>query len=406
MRKIKMFMIARHCEKSARLRGNPLNLSRVLFYGLPRSLCSLAMTSKAAFAVLALVLFLAPNSAKAEQSGWFVGVQAGYSQAKAQSKIDAQKTEYSSATKFTSAFSSIITKQTYVNGNWSDSGQSYTFNPADANNWRAARGARANSINRYVPGCPNDPNNCLYREKMTGDTTGANYPDFIEFSQDLHGFNAGFLAGYKHFFSKNLGVRFYGLFDFSFYSSDESPIVDKMQAYNTNLNVDILYNFYDKESKYIGVFAGASVGGAHYMSSGTNLATDIDLGLNFGFRFGLNKHHSIEFFSRVGGLFVGAENYRTNDRDYYQESFGSVSETTTKTETIRVCPANEASCLSTSSSNTGYNNQRTERWTATRTDTTTKYTQARTYQATSGLGIRADSYKQPYKIGLRYIYSF
>lgn len=170
----------------------------------------------------------------------------------------------------------------------------------------------------------------------------------------------------------------------------------KFQSYNANINVDVLYNFYDKGNKIFGIFAGASVGGAQYMSSKTRLATDIDLGLNFGFRFGLDKHHSIELFNRVGELFANAQSYKENDIDYQSESllYGS---TTISNQTSNVYPTGVARCKNGFAGDYHYQ--------YTRTSYTERYIKD-TDSASAGTGIRADSYKQPYKIDIRYIYSF
>ena len=229
-------------------------------------------------------------------------------------------------------------------------------------------------------------------------------------NDELKGLNAGLLAGYKHFFSTKLGLRVYGLLDYSYYK-DSDTALQKMQAYNANLNLDVLYNLYDKNERIMGVFAGLSVGGAQYISSNTRLASDIDIGLNFGLRFGAGKH-SIELFSRVGGLFVGAEHYSTaTDNESYTNLGAVVSHTELTRERISLCPANNGTvtidCQTASSSTTNgrsttqpYKYYRTYRF-----GTQTVYNGAETYDSPIGSAIM-DSYKQPYKIGIRYIYSF
>lgn len=250
--------------------------------------------------------------------------------------------------------------------------------------------SQKNNIVNYIPG-----------GRSYGWNSGnlaLSYPELVKINDEFKGLNAGLLAGYKHFFSSQFGLRFYGLFDFSFYKNKEKAfyVKDKFQSYNANINVDVLYNFYDKGNKIFGIFAGASVGGAQYMSSKTRLATDIDLGLNFGFRFGFDKHHSIELFNRVGGLFANAQSYKENDIDYQSESllYGS---TRISNRTSNVCPAGVAGCKN------GFAGD--YRYQYTRTSYTEMYIKD-TDSASAGTGIRADSYKQPYKIGIRYIYSF
>lgn len=232
--------------------------------------------------------------------------------------------------------------------------------------------------------------------------------EFIKLSDEFHGLNAGFLAGYKHFFSPKFGLRFYGLFDFSHYQNNDSILARKFQSYNLNFNADLLYNFYEKDGSNVGVFGGVSVGAARYMNGGRHLATDMDLGLNFGLRLGLNKHHSVEFFNRVGGFFTNAQSYKENDLDYYSDSllYGSVQLNTT---TYNLCPTSAAGCAGAGfeqGAGTGLANTSAEfRYITTRTQYTERYTR-NVDRASAGVGIRADSYKQPYKVGIRYIYSF
>ena len=445
--------IVRHCENlimslraktsiSEFLRGNPQNKRQIKSYGLPRKANALlAMTiktalraMKSAFAphchtermrsihektalstsiygffvtlrmtmlALSFAFFLAPNLAFAEQSGWFVGMQAGVGKGEIETELDGTRQRYTNVQNNRYEFSKIQkqakidTSKNWVAGNvqvverfpWDPTDGGVSWDSTNTNSYVKTL------ILNYIPG-----------GRSYGWNSGnlaLSYPELVKINDEFKGLNAGLLAGYKHFFSSQFGLRFYGLFDFSFYKNKEKAfyVKDKFQSYNANINVDVLYNFYDKDNKIFGIFAGASVGGAQYMSSKTRLATDIDLGLNFGFRFGFDKHHSIELFNRVGGLFANAQSYKENDIDYQSESLLYGSTTINNPQTIAVCPANETGCANGSSAD------KSNRYVATRTGYTERYIKD-TDSASAGTGIRADSYKQPYKIGIRYIYSF
>ena len=351
---------------------------------------------------LSFAFFLAPNLAFAEQSGWFVGMQAGVGKGEIQTELDGTRQRYTNVQNNRYEFSSVIEKQAKIDTskNWVAGNvqvvEEIPWDPTDGGvSWdpNAINTSQKNNIVNYIPG-----------GRSYGWTSGSlalSYPELVKINDEFKGLNAGLLAGYKHFFSSQFGLRFYGLFDFSFYKNKEKAfyVKDKFQSYNANINVDVLYNFYDKGNKIFGIFAGASVGGAQYMSSKTRLATDIDLGLNFGFRFGFDKHHSIELFNRVGGLFANAQSYKENDIDYQSESLLYGSTTINNPQTIAVCPAGETGCAN------GFSADRSNRYVATRTGYTERYIKD-TDSASAGTGIRADSYKQPYKIGIRYIYSF
>ena len=208
--------------------------------------------------LLLLVLFLIPNSLKAEQSGWFVGVQGGYAKATAERIIDT--------------------------GNSTITNTYHTCNMP------------------IIPLCKNEPINQEFFYESSSSEPKLGFSN--TFSQDFKGYNAGLLAGYKHFFSSKFGLRLYTLFDTSFFKNDESALQSKFQAYNYTLNLDLLYNLIAKDDFSFGVFGGVGAGGVRYVSSGNNF-DDINLSLNLGLRMNLSHHHGFEFFSRFGnnGLF-------------------------------------------------------------------------------------------------------
>ena len=414
------------------------------------------------FASLAFVAFLlAPNSAQAEQSGWFMGVQAGYGVGERQRQLEAvtkrttniQNSRYV----FADEFGNINTIQKEerlpeITGRWTHNANeqykgagndqkvngylpspatilntykivgTYTFDPTDPSTYKfTSKSAQSvkDAIANYAPGGAN-------YDRWTAGTTNENQNtrSMVELNDSLKGVNAGLLAGYKHFFSTKFGLRVYGLLDYSYYKGSDSAALKKMQSYNANLNLDVLYNLIDKNDKIMGVFAGLSVGGAQYISSKTRLASDIDIGLNFGLRFGAGKH-SIELFSRIGGLFVGAEHYGTSDTAYSSEKMWLDSSENnwlnfetyqpSSVQGIRVCPASVADCGAggTTAAFNGYEKGNS----TTSTGPTSQYRYRvfryqyqdnyirETTEAAAGSRM-VDSYKQPYKIGIRYIYSF
>ena len=161
----------------------------------------------------------------------------------------------------------------------------------------------------------------------------------------------GIMGGYKHFLSESFGLRFYGAFDYGTsehkitgakLSYDERGKFDgggiiqapndkaKFNLWKLNLNVDALYNFISRENLDFGVFAGLSVGytsgakaNAAYNESVAahndslieanydifptlvysyddemKINGGFDFAINFGLRTNIAKHHSIELYSR------------------------------------------------------------------------------------------------------------
>lgn len=176
MRKFKMFMVASHCEHLARrvmslraktsisefLRGNPQNKRQIKFYGLPRKANALlAMTRKYTFVILAFALFLTPNLAFAEQSGWFVGMQAGVGKGEIETELDGTGQRYTNVQNNRSEFSNIKKQaRTDTSKSWGVAGnvrvvEEIPWDPTDGGvSWdpNAISTSQKNNIVNYIPG--------------------------------------------------------------------------------------------------------------------------------------------------------------------------------------------------------------------------------------------------------------
>lgn len=90
---------------------------------------------------------------------------------------------------------------------------------------------------------------------------------------------AGFLGGYKLFFTEDFGARFYG------------KVQTGNGIQNADLNADALYNF----GEVFGIFAGLSFGQFYY-----DEASGIDVGVNLGTKWALGERHALEAALRLG----------------------------------------------------------------------------------------------------------
>ena len=302
---------------------------------------------------LSFAFFIAPNLAFAEQSGWFVGIQGAYSKAQTERIFDSSGT--------------VATRQT----------SSYRIWELDTKNQRTGDCANV-ALNTK----------CSYGSSTRTTKSGLSstyYP-----SEDYTGYNAGLLAGYKHFFSPKFGLRLYTLFDASFFKNDESALQRKFQAYNYTLNLDLLYNLFVKDDFSLGVFGGVGAGGVRYVSSGNHF-DDINLGLNLGLRVNLSHHHGFEFYSHING------------NGFFQKQSKKDGITITANPTQSQSTREECERKSNPNSNIGCTSSL-----ADKTKKTQKYTTYTTTinSTTTGGGIYTNSFSQPYQIGIRYIYSF
>ncbi|WP_394967807.1 outer membrane beta-barrel protein [uncultured Helicobacter sp.] len=122
-------------------------------------------------------------------------------------------------------------------------------------------------------------------------------------------FRYGLLGGYKWFFTESFGLRAYLQVNNGANQIPEG--VDTHAIINTlnvMANVDALYNLYSTQESSIGLFAGLSFGYAIHSGkavddlkkTGLKDPSGFDMGINFGLRTIIAKHHGIEFFNRFG----------------------------------------------------------------------------------------------------------
>lgn len=104
-------------------------------------------------------------------------------------------------------------------------------------------------------------------------------------------FRYGLLLGYEEFASPELGVRYYGVFDFgNKYENKEKSDLEggyKIFTYNFKLNVDVVRDFVMNSGMRYGFFAGIAGG---YADSRVQFKDDTELtvaGLDFGFNVGV-----------------------------------------------------------------------------------------------------------------------
>lgn len=137
-----------------------------------------------------------------------------------------------------------------------------------------------------------------------------------------NGFGYGIVAGYKYFFTPQLGVRAYANFN---HTRGEVNIGNETFAnlFNYGVNVDFLGNFLSTENMDIGGFLGIGLGANSLTGpdvknqrnsvkqaanqakqGGANVdvstpAATFDVALNVGLRANLAKHHGVEAVARV-----------------------------------------------------------------------------------------------------------
>ena len=208
--------------------------------------------------------------------------------------------------------------------------------------------------------------------------------------QGANSLRYGIMGGYKHFLSESFGLRFYGAFDYGTsehkitgakLSYDERGKFDdgggniqapndkaKFNIWKLNLNVDALYNFIVRENLDFGVFAGLSVGytsgakaNAAYNESvaeyNESLPTanyawlayvypyddelkingGFDFAINFGLRTNIAKHHGIELYSRFSFVKLkGKHTYEKLKNGELQYGFGNWTDYDSASTTIKV----------------------------------------------------------------------
>lgn len=128
-------------------------------------------------------------------------------------------------------------------------------------------------------------------------------------------FRYGLLGGYKWFFTESFGLRAYLQVNNGANQTPSSlDAHTTINTLNVMANVDALYNLYSTQESSIGLFAGLSFGYAiHYgkvvddmTKGGLKDPSGFDMGINFGLRTIIAKHHGIEFFNRFGVIGASA----------------------------------------------------------------------------------------------------
>lgn len=132
------------------------------------------------------------------------------------------------------------------------------------------------------------------------------------------GVTLGIIGGYKQFFTRYVGLRYYANVDSVI--SDLKP--DTMAKYifgtsreqatliNFGINVDFLANFVSNGSVDFGAFVGLGLGGNWWFGSGVEKLDDVvigattskigfDLALNAGLRINIATNHGIEVAARI-----------------------------------------------------------------------------------------------------------
>lgn len=148
------------------------------------------------------------------------------------------------------------------------------------------------------------------------------------------------LVGYKHFFVKYVGLRYYANVDFITASIKAKEGKTEMMQYglfkdarrvnliNYDINIDLLINFISNEGVDFGAYVGVGVGGNTWNGKGMDTfqqeadkgvqavaqagssqaaykinvrknKIDLDVALNVGLRVNIAKHHGIELAARV-----------------------------------------------------------------------------------------------------------
>ena len=169
--------------------------------------------------------------------------------------------------------------------------------------------------------------------------------------------NYGILAGYKQFFNKYFGLRYYA--DLNFLHVDfpitkiGTPHTSKSNINTTitrevtttqtpatiinyTANVDVLVNFVNLEKVIFGVFAGVGIGGFTWVEQSKNY-TNLFFATNVGLRTSILQNHSIELVARIPFVSQVQDKSRTNIAYFRQEIpvgyYGATEAITTTTIT-------------------------------------------------------------------------
>ena len=287
---------------------------------------------------LAFLLIFAPQGLKAEQSGWFVGVQGGYNKLRWEKERETAK--YASTQSLNETYRAYFeTNRNGVENNkdtlkttygwdgttplvseavrkqlWTAAGATDTANRLDRR-YKKADGTVCDASNQstcnvtelnelYFSALDNilSPYWQTYTNNSTSSTTTTEYTYDVPINDDFNGFTAGLLGGYKQFFGGSFDLRFYGILDFGYYRAKNKTIENQMQSYAASFNADMLYNLYENDDFAFGIFGGLNAGWTQYAKGGDRLGSAMSFGVNLGLRLNLSVHHSIEFFSKINTI--------------------------------------------------------------------------------------------------------
>lgn len=127
-------------------------------------------------------------------------------------------------------------------------------------------------------------------------------------SGNFTGFRYGILAGFKQFYDSQIGVvglRYYGTLDTGtkYTKGKNNPQIQTRNIYG---NVDVLYNFAQDADLEYGAFLGVGLGYVSHTIKekgiGNSEPNGFDLALNLGLRALSFRHHSLEFYTKMGFL--------------------------------------------------------------------------------------------------------
>ncbi|MGX2971465.1 outer membrane beta-barrel protein [Helicobacter sp. T3_23-1059] len=146
-------------------------------------------------------------------------------------------------------------------------------------------------------------------------------PTQLEFGNGTHtvhnfGGTYGLLVGYKQFFAPHIGVRYYANLN---YKDGYYARKGQFMIFNYGANVDFLGNFVSKEDLDFGGFVGLGLGG----NTSITFATNLDVGLNAGFRATFDSSKTLELGTRIS--FLPFEFPKNVHRYAYKYTFYSVA---------------------------------------------------------------------------------
>lgn len=123
----------------------------------------------------------------------------------------------------------------------------------------------------------------------------------------LSGIRYGIMFGYEEFASPELGVRYYGIFDFgNKYTNSEKEDTKggySIFTYNFHFNIDVIRDFVLRSGMRYGFFVGLNAGYAdsrlHFADKTERTVAGFDFGFNAGVRAGYERV-TTEIYGRFG----------------------------------------------------------------------------------------------------------